>query len=487
MRKTIYSLLLILGLTCFVACRGTDPWDDPVGGEEEVYNPLPSTAPSDKYGITYLYDGGVLPELHLEIPLDQWNSPLSSYDADKNTKTQIHCDAIYVKGTERTRVENAGLRLRGVATRKRPEGKAGQMHSAGDTDWNRCHFQVNFRKFVKDDAHTVHGARKILLRWNHADPAYVREVYSYDLYRRSGVAAGANAAHCRLYLHVAGDPEEIYYGIYTMVEPIDETFVKIRKEAFGSDKGNLWKCRHKATLATDDSFSDIGEDNDEGREYTYELKTNIGELDLARAQLENFVHNLNALDGQAFHDWIARVCDVRLLLRTYAVNVALGMWDDYWNNMNNYYIYFNSKDSIDYRFFFVPFDYDNSLGNCATRNSNEDQGRHNPFEWGPRTRPLIWKIIQFEDYRKIYAEELLRLVNPSHDLMYYIYSISRVKDWQARIRDYIVNDTGEDTKMEDRPTIGSTHREYKLAVDNEYNFFKVKMDAIHLYCDSYVK
>jgi hypothetical protein len=61
----------------------------------------------------------------------------------------------------------------------------------------------------------------------------------------------------------------------------------------------------------------------------------------------------------------------------------------------------------------------------------------------------------------------------------------RVVNWQARIAEYIKNDTGEDCKMEDRPTGGSTHKEYKLATMTADNFFHVKRESVHYWCDYY--
>ncbi len=480
--------LILLGAMLFSCSKSDDDGGNNNGSTGQNNTPT-ETGPTqaEKYGITYLYDEKYVPKIHVEVTLEEWNSLLAAYDKDKNTNHTIHCDVKYVKGTEITTIKDAGLRIRGRATRKRPEGKTGEMHKSVDTDWNRCHFQINFRKFVKDDAHTVHGARKILLRWNHADPTYVREVFSYDLFRRAGAFTGTNAAHCRLYIKVEGDPKETYYGVYAMVEPIDDEYVKVRKNEFGSSTGNLWKCRHKATLSPDSNYKDanIGKDNDNGKEYMYELKTNLDDFVTAKAQLNNFITQFNTLEGKAFKEWIQKACDVRLLLRTYAVNVCLGMWDDYWNNRNNFYIYFNSTDRTNYKFYFIPFDYDNSLGNCSTRNDNEDQGRHDPFNWGPKDRPLIWKIIQIEEFRKMYAEELMRVVNDAEDLMHPNDATKRVQRWQARIAEMIKNDTGEDCKMEDRPTGGSTHKEYKLATINENNFFKVKRESVLYWCDYY--
>ena len=434
-----------------------------------------------KQGIEYVYDPSVVPEVDITVTPSEWNSLLAAYDKDKNTKKTIKCDVTYFKGNEVTRIQNAGLRLRGAASRTRPEGSTGQQHKYGVTKWRNFHFQVNFHKFVKDDAHTIHGARKILFRFFSGDAAYVREHYCYDMFRRAGVFTGANCEYCRLCIKIDGDPKSTYFGLYNMVEPIDETFVKVRKEEFGSAEGNLWKCRHHATLAIDSYFDHIGVDNESEAESIYELKTNTDSFDQGKAQLMDFIVNLNKKTGQDFHDWIAKVCDVRLLLRTYAVNVALGMWDDYWCNENNYYIYFNSTDPHDYKFFFIPFDYDHSLGNCATRSGNSDQGRHDPLNWGSTSRPLIWKIIQFEDYRDIYKEELLRLVDEENGLMYWTASRDRITAWQDKISAFVKSDLNPKAVIKDQAT-GELHTDYKLLEDSPLNFFKVKKESIEKYC-----
>ena len=104
----------------------------------------------------------------------------------------------------------------------------------------------------------------------------------------------------------------------------------------------------------------------------------MGTFEDAKAQLQDFIAKLNGKSDESFKKWISEVCDVELLMRTYAVNVAVGMWDDMWNNGNNYYLYFNSLDKLNYKVFFIPYDYDNTLGtsNCY------DPAKQNPTQWG---------------------------------------------------------------------------------------------------------
>lgn len=464
------------------SCQLTKPELPIIKDEKPDPEPPAPEVVEDKYGVAYMYDSSVIPEIHVTVPLDEWNSLLKAYDQNSKTKKNIHCDVRYLKDKEETVIKDAAIRLRGNTSRRRPEGSNGQMHKSSGTDWHHCHFQINFRKFQKDDEHEIHGARKIALKWFKDDPNYVRELYCYDLFRRAGIWTAPNDVYCRLWLKVEGDQKETYFGVYNMIEPIDERFVKQRVDEFGSDEGFIWKCRYGADLRS--TGADIGADLDDDVEHVYELKNSTKSLDKATEQLKGFITKLNTLKGSEFHDWIASVCDVDLLMRTYAVNVTLGMWDDYWNNKNNYYIYFNSTDQQNYKFFFIPYDYDNTLGTSSKCGAQSDSGRHDPFNWGVKENPLIYKILQFDDYREIYRKELLRLVKPEEGLFYYTTSMQRIQKWQMSVKQFVSNDTGEDMSIKDAPASWSNHPEYRLltSTTNE-NFFRVKETYIKQFCN----
>ena len=431
--------------------------------------------------LAWVFDMGALPEIHISVTEDQWNELLTEYDRDSHTTHYIHCDAEFESKGEKYTFDDAGLRLRGNTSRRRPEGNGGEKHKRNNADWHHCHFTLNLRKFQKDDAHELYNVRKIYLKWHKDDRAYCRELYCYDLFRRFGVWTAAYTSYCRLWIHVEGDSKPAYYGVYEMIEAIDDNFVKRRKEMFGDHKHNLWKCSYPATLNYNDiRNANIHFDDDSGATYTYELKSNIENFSAAKEQLIEFSRNLTKLQGEEFRKWISSVCDVELLLRTYAVNVIVGMWDDYWNNSNNYYIYFNTSDKNDYKFFFIPFDYDNTLGTSSNCGVQSDSGRQDPLNWGnTNNQPLIGKILQFEEYRKIYVNALNELCDPANDLFYYTHSIARINGWHSMIRDYVDNDTGEDCEIKDRPASWGNIYDYRLLnVNSSMNFFKVKASSI---------
>lgn len=464
--------------------EGKDDGKDDPEPEPEPEPPLNNDYPDTSWAageLDWVFDMNVLPEIRITVSEEQWNALLQEYDRDSNTAAYIHCDAEFRSKGETHNFEDAGLRLRGNTSRKRPEGNGGEMHKRDNADWHHCHFMLNLRKYQKDDAHELHNVRKLHLKWHKDDRAYCRELYCYDLFRRFGIWTAAYSSYCRLWIHVEGDKEAAYYGVYEMIEAVDDKYVKKRKDLFGDHKHNLWKCRWGANLNYNDiKNASIAVDDDSGANYTYELKSNTENFEAAKEQLFEFSKNLTRLEGQEFHDWIAGVCDVRLLLRTYAVNVVVGMWDDYWNNQNNYYIYFNSSDKNNYKFFFIPFDYDNTLGTSSNCGVQSDSGRHDPLNWGDTNKsPLIGKILKFEDYRKIYIEALNELCDPANGLFYAEASISRINGWHAMIRNYVDNDTEEDCEIKDRPAGWGNIYDYRILDPNSsMNFFKVKAQSI---------
>ena len=430
-----------------------------------------------KEGYDYVWDDEVLPEVHLNVSLAEWNRLLALYDANAFTTQYVQATLSFVKDGETTVIDNVGLRLKGNTSRRRPEGSYGQMHQRDNTDWHHAHFGVNLRKFADDDAHTIQGVRKLHLKWFKDDPAYVREVFCYELFRRAGVWTAVRDNYCRLWLHVEGDSKEAYYGVYELMEPIDKHYLKDRKNRFGSNKGYLWKCRNSAA-GLNNPNGDIWYDDDTDDRHAYTLETQTEEFDSARVQLVDFMNKLNGLNDNEFYTWIQQVTDVDLLLKTYAVNVAVGMWDDYWNNANNYYIYFNGKGLTGYKFFFIPYDYDNTLGTSLRCGVQDDAGRQNPLNWGNNNNRLIARILRFNDFKQKYITYLKELIDAPNALMDRASSQARIRSWQQRIEPYVNNDTGEDTAIEDKPASWGNHSEYRLLKNGSDNFFTVKAASI---------
>ncbi len=456
--------------------NGDDSGDN---GDGDNTGGNPSTGTSSlAEAISYVWNENTLPCITLTVSEDEWNRMLQTYDQNSQTKQYFKGNVKFDNGTDVFNFEEAGWRLRGNTSRRRPEGNGGEMHKRDNADWHHFHTQLNLRKYHKDSEHTIGGVRKLHLKWHKDDPMYCRELYCYDLFRRYGVWTAIHDIYCRLWIHVEGDSKPAYYGVYEMLETIDDEYLKVRSEQFGGHEGNLWKCSWGADLKNYNDDWKFGLDQDTDEEWVYELKTEHNSFSSAKSQLKEFMRTLGSKKGSDLHDWLGEVIDIPLFLKTYAVNVAVGMWDDYWNNSNNYYLYFNSGSSSDYKLYFIPYDYDNTLGttnNCGVQN---DAVTHDPLNWGNgNDNPLVAKVLQFEDYKALYVQYLNEIIDPSRGLMDYYSSYGRITSWHSKISAYVSNDTGEDMEIKDRPAGWSSQNKYRL-LEEKNNFFNVRAETI---------
>ena len=434
-------------------------------------------------GHDLVWNYGALPEVHLTVSLDEWNRLLALYDADRLTTEYVHARVQFITGADTLTVDDAGLRIRGNGSRRRPEGSAGQMHEKVNTKWHPTGWGINLRKYHKNEMHTLQGVRKVWLRYFYHDPTYVRELYCYRLFEQCGVWTAPRDTYCRVWVGVEGDAREAYYGVYSLLEPIDADYVEQRREQFGFHDGYLWKAGQGiANLKSTADWLFVADTEDAtATEYAYQLKTRTDELDNATAQLKHFITQLNTLGDEDFAEWTESVCDVELLLRTYAVMVAVANWDDYWNNGNNYYLYFNTTQVAgDYQVFFIPYDLDNTLGSSRRVGAITDAARQDPLHWWQDEKnPLIARLLNIPKCRKYYKKCLKDIVGEENGLFHHTHSMTRIAQWQQWIAPYVPSDTDKDNVLKDEPSkLGNTPQYRLLDPDPEVNFFKVREKAI---------
>lgn len=434
-----------------------------------------------------IFDSATLGETTLEFSVEEWNTLLGYFDRNPRNETEVSGTYSFEKGGRVWRFARTGVRLRGNTSRRRPEGAEGEPHKPASPAWHQAHFKADFEEMLGEDAdRKMSGAMDgVILKWFKDDANHVREIYSYDLFRRFGVRTAPRAAYTALSLKVGSVSAR--YGVYAMIEDIDKQYLKARKEEglFKSDKGDLWKCTWSAgdgaPLASESLYSvgieEIRLNEYESKRFNYDLKTNKGDLAAAAGRLKAFVGELEALERAnpaEVEAWFEAHTDTDLLIRTLAVDVACGMWDDYWCNKNNYYLYFDG----DGKFFFLPYDYDNTLG--VSLGNFGDAGTKNPLKWGPSSgRPLVNALLGVKKYRDRYVACLKELSDPKKDLFHVDASQKRIKEWHALIRAYVANDTDGLQAIGDYPADwGSTPFYRLLSGDDKTNFFRAKAKAI---------
>jgi len=89
------------------------------------------------------------------------------------------------------------------------------------------------------------------------------------------------------------------------------------------------------------------------------------------------------------------------------------------------------------------------------------------------------KILTNPEWKALYISYLKELCTDGSGYFDYASSSERIRKWQDSIRDYVPNDTGEDTSISDRPASWGNHSEYRILEPGPNNFFTVKAGVIN--------
>jgi len=370
-----------------------------------------------------LYDDSVVPRIDITINPDT----LDWLYQHENLESDIEFTArfIFDNGEICDTIEPVGFRLRGNTSRY------SQKKS----------FKVSFNTFTSGGKY--YGVEKLNLNGEHNDPSVIRSKVCWDIFRKMEIPA-PRSNHVRVYIN------NDYYGLYINVEHIDEEFVKSR---FTYNDGNLYKCLYPADL------NYLGEDPNlyklelNGRR-VYDLKINE-ELD-DYSGFANFVDVLNNTPNNNIKCELDEVFNTYDYLKVIAADILFGNWDGYIYNQNNFYLYHNS---INNKFEFIPYDYDNTLGIDWL---NRDWGTRNIYDWqqhGSNYRPLYERLMDNQELRNQYTYYMNQLVTETLDIDSLITAIGQRRDM---IAPYLVSDT-------------YYPRDYGYTMDDFYNSYSTAL------------
>ena len=524
MKKSLLKFLLPMTIVLSLLSCTINEDDEDVGTEVDLPNELymfeqeknPEYDSRTK-ALDVIFNPDELGKIILVFDRSEWNKHLDYCDLELHHEENVVAKGFYfAKDNKEWFFKDIGFRIRGNTSRIRPQDFIGKYVPA--------HFALDFEEWLtkEDDADKkekkLAGAAKgLILKRFKDDPTYSREIYGYNMFRQNGIWIAPRAAYTRLIIQIQeadGSYETINYGVYAMIEEVKKQFLKERTtpESGGnltSNKGNLWKLSWPSDFKNIDANS-IGEESSKKitdtngnvtgikvQSFPYDFKSG-GLFEEAKTQLIDFINELNALpnckDGNndeadiaTIKDFYTNKMDGDLFLRTYAVNVILGMWDDYWMNSNNFYFYFDESGKA----YFIPFDYDNILG---VNGLNTDIAKHSPIAWGnldDGNRPLIQKILQVPEYMQAY-KAYLDLYSNEESYFDDDKSIERIKKWQEMIKPYIygrkLNYTFEQKnkyfckvykEIADFPADwGSPYKKYTLYTPGDMNYFTVRQNTI---------
>jgi spore coat protein H len=434
--KHIYTVLFLTAILLgTAACR-----ENLQKGENREIKASPGqsvvSGKSRQKDLDYVFDLEALPVVTVEISTNEWNDLLINYDQNRRNQTYVRANFRFEKNGKVDRFDHIGFRIRGGHwSRNRPQRNP-RLYRTGEGEFINVHFRVSFNTYVESGR--FYRQRNLLFKWHNQDPAYCREILSYHLFNQFGVKAACRASYARFYLEFAETGERIPYGVYIMLEPVDRSFLAARYD--GDNTGHLWKCQNRgapADLQHPLQNRHIGEKNVAANSFPlYDFKSHSEERGVlysdGEAAFRDFVEKLNLYEGDEFENWIAKTMDVDNLLRVYTLNVLVNMWDDYWLNGNNYYLYRDSNGL----WHFIPWDYDNTFGTSWGQYGQVVE--RDVFAWGEeRGRPLMNKILAIPRYRDKYEAFLRELIDAEKGLFRVASIQTQINKWHALIEPYV--------------------------------------------------
>ncbi len=428
------------------------------------------------------FDHNNFHRIEIQMSRDEWNGMMRDMTSHKrkfgNLRTGNYRKAKFVYdgpavGGQQVVLDAVGFRTKGNSSRAYPQKNG---------EYRRVHWKIKFDEF--DDDGQFASLESLILRHNRGDKSQMRELYVYDLFNRAGVYA-SKTAPARLYFKLSeddGSSSVIYYGVYTIIEPVDKDFLTKRFGKKDND-GDLYKCRkreefHRGAASLGRIFDDRMVGIKDWRiNYTpsYDLQTNEDQAD--HGVLFDFIDNLNSLEGKRLQEFLEDHVHLDRFLRFLAMQKLVGAMDEYLTNSNNYMIYFDDDD--DHELTFIPLDYDNCLGRGWVP---FDTARSSIYEMTFRDEPVLAaKVMSFGEYRRRYKQYLREFIAPEKKLFLYSDYEKRFDELKSLYtqrsdgadHDYLKNDTTSGHDMENEREVRdyfhartrSVLRQLKLGLD----------------------
>ncbi len=242
---------------------------------------------------------------------------------------------IFYNGTQWYKV---GVRFKGNSS----------LQSSWQSGILKLSFKLDFDEFEDDypqiDNQRFYGFKKFSLKNNYADKSLMRDKVASKVFENAGLPV-SHAAFYTLYVDHGDGPE--YFGLYTLVEEVDNTVIKTQ---FSDDDGNLYKPEGTGASFVNGTFS----------ETDFIKKTNEDDLDWSDINtLFAALHDDNrSSDPESWRANLDLVFNTDVFLKYLAVNTVIQNWDSYGRMTQNYYLY-NDPDNS--KLTWIPWDMNEAL------------------------------------------------------------------------------------------------------------------------------
>ncbi len=247
-------------------------------------------------------------------------------------------------------------------------------------------FKLDFDEFEDENPaiqdQRFYGFKQLSLSNNYKDPTFMRDAVTSDIFTEAGIACAETAFY---ELHVDYGEGPVSFGLYTMIEVIDDTVID---RFFGNDDGNIYEA--------DGPAASLAQGTLDGITTSFEKENNKDEADWGDIEaLYSVLHSdTRQTDPDAWSAELEAVFDVDTFLHWLAINTVIGNWDTYGGMTHNFYLY-NNPDTG--QLTWIPWDHNEALG--ENRRSSMTLGMDAiGAEW-----PLISYLLTDSEYYDIYT------------------------------------------------------------------------------------
>lgn len=323
-----------------------------------------------------LYDMTTVRDVYLTFAQTNWWTQLTNnYVSDTNIAATMVVDGVAYP--------NVGVRFRGNTSYT-------MLPVQPNQGWEKKSFNIEMDWLVAGQ--DIYGYDSLNLNNGFHDPTFLREVLTYQVMRRHGVAPKANWV--RLWLNGT------YWGVYINVQQPNKDMMK---EWFRSNDGNRYRC-----FPTSGGFSN-------GRCAYTVLSPNTAASYLSAYQakqgdgidLRNMCTILGAMTTATPQSTLTQVFNVDSFYRYAAVMNVTTNTDSYLESGKDHFLYIDDVHGDGTTF---PFDLNESMYGTTTLSPT--------YQTTSTFRPAFTKTLQFADWTERYKAHLRAVVDESFNPTY---------------------------------------------------------------------
>jgi spore coat protein H len=310
-----------------------------------------------------LLDGSSLQDLWVHVNARDWEDLHTHFEENTYYPADVEWQG--------TRVRNASIRVRGVASR----------------NGHKPSFRLDFNRYVTGQ--TFFGLDALTLDSSWQDPSMITNRLSMLLFRRMGIPA-PRVAHVRLF---AGAGRE-FAGVYAVTEEVTPSFLRAN---VGEDAGYLYEFNHlqDQNWGFQDPGPRLGWFVPRFTPKTHDTES-VAQL---YTPLRDLVQRINDAPPSDLESRLAGYLDLNMFITELAIQNFVAQTDGLVGGvgMNNFYLYRFAGKNLS---LLIPWDQGNAFGFFDV-----------PPWWNIDTNVLASKIWNEPKYRARYLAVLLQLAD----------------------------------------------------------------------------